>query len=101
MILSAILDWLAPFLCGGVISGVTAYIRSQKKHTNALEIGVQCLLRSEILRCNEKYMQKKCCPIYEKEALKRAYHAYHTLGGNDVATRLYEEIMALPTHESA
>lgn len=33
----------------------------------------------------------------DKEALKRAYHAYHDLRGNDVATRLYNEVMELPT----
>ena len=59
--------------------------------------GVQCLLRAEIIRNHDKYMDKDFCPIYAKEALKRAYHAYHELGGNDVATGLYNETMALPT----
>ena len=34
---------------------------------------------------------------YAKEALTRAYKAYHALGGNDVATELYHDIMELPT----
>lgn len=97
-ILMQVIEWLVPFVFGGVVSGVTAYARAQRKHTNALELGVQCLLRAEILRCNEQYMEKNCCPVYAKEALKRAYSAYHTLGGNDVATRLYEEVMSLPVH---
>lgn len=42
-------------------------------------------------------MYKGFCSIYAKEALKRAYHAYHELHGNDVATGLYNEVMALPT----
>lgn len=36
------------------------------------------------------------CPIYAKENLKRAYDAYRALGGNDVATDLYHQCMALP-----
>ena len=37
------------------------------------------------------------CPLYAKEALTRAYKAYHALGGNDVATELYHDCIALPT----
>ena len=59
--------------------------------------GVQCLLRAEIIRNHDKYMDMGYCPIYAKEALKRAYHAYHELHGNDVATGLYNEVMALST----
>ena len=41
-------------------------------------------------------MEKGYCPIYAKEALTRAYKAYHALKGNDVATELYEETLRLP-----
>lgn len=60
-----------------------------------IEDGVQCLLRAEIIRSNEKYLHKGYCPIYAKESLKRVYDAYHALGGNDVATHLYNELMEL------
>ena len=94
--LMQVIDWAVPFLCGGALTGVTAYWKGRKKRESALEIGVQCLRRAEILRCNDQYTAKKWCPVYAKEALKRAYSAYHALGGNDVATRLYEEVLALP-----
>lgn len=42
-------------------------------------------------------MERRHCPIYAKEALRRAYTAYHALGGNDIATGLYNEVMALST----
>lgn len=64
--------------------------------TQHIEDGLQCLLRAEIIRTNEKYMFKQYCPVYAKESLKRIYKAYHALGGNDVATHLYDEIMKLP-----
>lgn len=95
-IVMQVIDWAVPFLCGGALTGVTAYLKGRRKRESALEIGVQCLLRAEILRCSDQYTAKKWCPVYAKEALKRAYSAYHALGGNDVATRLYEEILALP-----
>jgi hypothetical protein len=59
-------------------------------------IGVQCLLRIELIRSHEKYTAKEHCPVYAKENLTRAYKAYHALGGNDVATELYNQLMQLP-----
>lgn len=71
--------------------------QAPQKRDSALESGVQCLLRAEIIRNHDKYIDKGYCPIYAKEALKRAYAAYHVLHGNDVATGLYNEVMVLPT----
>lgn len=59
--------------------------------------GTQCLLREAIIRSYEKYIELGYCPIYEKESLKKEYQAYHNLGGNDVATDLYDKVLALPT----
>lgn len=66
------------------------------KYEKHIEDGVQCLLRAEIIRSNEKYTARRYCPVYAKESLKRVYNAYHELGGNDVATHLYDELMELP-----
>ena len=97
MIAEKIISWAVPFVCGGVITGIVAYIKTLKRRIHAIGDGVQCLLRAEIIRSHEKCMDRGFCPIYAKEALKRAYHAYHDLQGNDVATRLYNEVMELPT----
>lgn len=91
------LRWLIPFICGGIVSGCVMWVKAQKRRNSAVEDGVQCLLRAEIIRNHDKYIDRGNCPIYAKEALRRAYTAYHALGGNDVATRLYDEVMELPT----
>ena len=89
---------------GGVTVGnvifTTLATRKQKRdeRTEQLEAGVQCLLRAEIIRSHEKYTERGKCPIYAREALTRAYKAYHALGGNDVATELYNELMELPNN---
>ena len=57
--------------------------------------GLQCLLRAEIIRAHEKYTAQGYCPIYAKESLRRVYNAYHNLGGNDIATGLYNECLNL------
>lgn len=92
VILEKVISWLVPFLCGAVTSGLVLWFGGMK----ALREGVQCLLRAEIIRQNEKWVKAKYCPVYAKQALSRAYKAYHALHGNDVATGLYEEIMELP-----
>ena len=100
MIAELFIKWLVPFLCGGAVSALgvlAAYIRNQHKREQAVEIGIQCLLRAEIIRSFDKYTGRDCCPLYAKEALTRAYRSYHELGGNDVATELYEKMMKLPT----
>lgn len=97
MLIETIIKWAVPFVCGGVLTWAVTYIKLRKKRDSALESGVQCLLRAEIIRNHDKYIDKGYCPIYAKEALKRAYAAYHALHGNDVATGLYNEVMALPT----
>lgn len=98
MYLETFIKWLIPFLCGGAVSlggVIVSKIKLGKKKQDAVELGLQCLLRAEIIRQYEKWSEKKYCPIYAKEALKRAYSSYHALGGNDVATGLYEETMEL------
>lgn len=97
MIIEKLISWAVPFICGGIITGLITYIKTMRRRNTALEDGVQCLLRAEIIRMHDKYTARGFCPIYAKEALTRAYVSYHTLDGNDVATGLYEDTMELPT----
>lgn len=95
----AFIKWLVPFLCGGVITLFGMLISQFKKsrgRQDAVELGLQSLLRAEIIRQHEKWADKRFCPIYAKEALRRTYESYHLLGGNDIATGLYNDTVALP-----
>ncbi len=88
-----IFKWAVPFLCGGAATLVgTMLIR-----LGAIKAGLQCLLRAEIIRTYDKALDRGYCPLYAKEALTRAYKAYHALGGNDVATELYHQTLEMPT----
>lgn len=92
IIFEKIISWAVPFVCGAVVGGVALWFGWLK----AIVEGIQCLLRAEIIRQNEKWVKASHCPVYAKQALSRAYKAYHALHGNDVATSLYEETMELP-----
>lgn len=69
----------------------------QNDRSKQIESGLQSLLRAEIIRSHEKYMDKGYCPVYAREALNRIYESYHALGGNGTMTELYKQVMALPT----
>lgn len=99
MITEALIRWAVAFVCGGVISLAVSAVKSRRKREGAISDGVQCLLRAEIIACHERYGREGKCPIYAKESLKRVYRAYHALGGNDIATGLYEQTLALPDFE--
>lgn len=86
------LGWLVPFLCGGIFGAVVLWFVVLR----AFRDGLQCLLRAEIIRQNEKWIDRGYCPVWAKQALSRAYKAYHALKGNDVATELYHEVIELP-----
>lgn len=97
MVVEILLKWAIPFVCGGVITGLIANIKMHRRSDTAMRNGLQCLLRAEIIRSHEKYAERGYCPVYAKEALRREYDAYHALGGNDVATSLYNDTIDLPT----
>ena len=94
----AVVKWLITFILGGISAAFMTYMTMKKKKVQALEIGVQCLLRAEIIRTHDNYTALGYCPVHVKESAKRIYHAYQGLGGNDVATKLYHKILSLPSN---
>jgi hypothetical protein len=71
--------------------------KKQNDDQKSLRNGTQALLRNEIIRSYEKYMEKKWIPLYARENVTVMYNAYHDLGGNGPITQLMEELSELPT----
>jgi len=76
---------------------VSRRLKEEQKKNEAIAEGIQSLLRESIVSNYNKYKTKGFCPIYAKESIKKVYSAYHNLAGNDVATGLYKELLAMPT----
>jgi len=74
---------------------VSARLKAEQEKNAAIAEGVQALLRESIVNSYNKYQERGACPIYAKESVKKAYAAYHQLGGNDVATELYHKILKM------
>jgi hypothetical protein len=95
-----ILKYWIEFLFGLIISGmgvIGKILYSQYLKNKAIGKGVEALLRNGIVQTYNKWSEKGYCPIYARENAIRMYEPYHTLGGNDVATDLIEDLKKLPT----
>lgn len=93
------LEWLFALILavlGFLYRSLVKKVKEQRAASQAIAEGVQALLRDSIVGGYNKYSDKGFCPIYAKESLKQIYRAYHALGGNDVATALYEKLLAMP-----
>lgn len=71
-------------------------LAEERKKNEAIAEGVQSLLRESIVTNYNRYLERSYCPIYAKESMKKVYKAYHNLGGNDVATELYQKLLKMP-----
>lgn len=85
--ITAVLAWC--------LRNVSAQLKKEKARNEAIAEGMQSLLRESIVDNYNKYSDKGFCPIYAKESIKKVYSAYHKLGGNDVATELYNKLLKM------
>jgi hypothetical protein len=102
--LDFIVQYWIEFLFGLVVLALsTAFeylrrkLKAQVRRQKALENGICSLLRAEMIRSGEKYLEKGWCAIYAKDAFDKEYKAYHELGGNGTMTEMHEQVMNLPT----
>lgn len=95
-------EWLFAFITALIGMGyrsISKRLKEEQKKNAAIADGVQSLLRESIVGNYNKYKDRKHCPIYAKESIKKVYCAYHNLGGNDVATELYHKLLAMPEEQ--
>ena len=67
-------------------------LKQQKKDRDANSKGTMLLLRVQLIEYHDKYMKLGEIPSYAYENFVEMYNAYHELGGNGMATKMYEEI---------
>lgn len=84
-------------MLGVVATALLARLRKQKKESESIREGMLSLLRAELIRSGEKYIEREYVAIYAKDAYDKAYIAYHGLGGNGTMTQLHTKVMELPT----
>ena len=92
-----VISILSIVMASNWIGNVVLYLVQNKGNKkDNLRKGVCALLRNEIVASHRLYTRMGYCPYADKENIKDMYDAYHGLGGNDIATDLKNEILALP-----
>ena len=82
---------LLPTLMGYIVW----ILKRQKKDRDANSKGTMLLLRVQLIEYHDKYMKLGEIPTYAYSNFIEMYQAYHSLGGNGMATKMYNEIEEL------
>ena len=84
--------WMLSF--GTFTVGVCAYVWL---HIRALQLGVQALLRAQMINDYNHYLEKGFAPIYARQNFENCWSQYERLGKNGVMKDIREKFLALPT----
>ena len=83
---------------GAIIAYLLAVIKLKKKENEALQVGVQALLRARIIEIYYHYTEKGWMPLDVRNSLEACYKSYEALGENGVIDDLVEQLRELPNH---
>ena len=72
-------------------------IRKSNQETEAVMHGVQALLRSEMIKIYNKWVEAGYAPLYARDNFENCWIQYHNLGANGVMNDIHDKFMELPT----
>lgn len=94
-------QWLCLFSVPALILMIVKYmlnqIKQNRKDTEAVKLGLQALLRSQMISDYNKYSEKGFAPVYARDNFENCWEQYHSLGANGVMDDLHEKFLDLPT----
>ena len=96
-VLEIIISYLIPTILGGIVGFITTKLKKNKQKDQAIETGVQALLRNEIIRRYREFETKGEIPILDKENLEEMFVQYKNLGGNGTVKKMMDELLNLDT----
>ncbi len=89
-------QWLTLLGVPAIMAGIIKFLLNQVK---GVRLGVQALLRSQMIDDYNRYKDKGYAPIYAKESFENCWKQYHALGANGVMNDLHERFLQLPTEK--
>ena len=72
-------------------------IKKQNEQYAALRLGLQAMLRSQMINDYNHWSEKGYAPIYARENFENVWQQYHSLGANGVMDDIHEKFYKLPT----
>ena len=82
-----------------VMRKVVKRLEQKTKEDNAVQLGVQAILRDRLIQSYNHHMEKGFCAIHDRDNVLNMYKQYHNLGVNGVVDKLIDELMTLPIKE--
>lgn len=96
-IIGIVISYLIPTILGSLIGFLSTKIKKDRKKEQAIEEGVQALLRNELIRRYREYETKGELTILDKENIEAMFKQYENLGGNGTVKQLMTELLSLHT----
>lgn len=91
-------QWLClfgvPTLFVTIVIAVGKYILNQIK---AIRLGMQALLRAQMIDEYNKWDDRGYAPIYARQNFENCWAQYHRLGANGVMDDIHKKFLELPT----
>lgn len=81
----------------GMIRHLAAQIKHDRADTAATKLGVQALLRAQMIADYNKWFDRGYAPIYVKQNFENCWKQYHSLGANGVMDDIRVKFLQLPT----
>ena len=74
-------------------------IKKNAEDNKATKLGVQALLRAQMVSDYNKWSERGYAPIYARDNFENCWKNYHSLGVNGVMDDLHKKFLKLPTEE--
>lgn len=81
----------------GVPAALAAVFRYLYLQIRGVRLGVQALLRAQMISDYNKWEERGYAPIYARQNFENCWAQYHALGANGVMNDLHARFLALPT----
>lgn len=91
-----IYQWLCLLSVPTILAALFKYILSRIK---GIRLGVQALLRAQMINDYNKWEERGYAPIYARQNFENCWMQYHNLGANGVMDDLHKKFLELPTEE--
>lgn len=88
-----IYQWMCLFSVPTVLFAIFKFLFMQIK---AIKLGLQALLRAQLIGDYNKWSERGYAPIYARENFENCWKQYHSLGVNGVMDDIHERFMELP-----
>lgn len=86
-----------PSIFSAIVAYMIGKVTGGFKRMEALERGVQAILRDRLYQSYNHFIEKGYAPLYARENFENMYQQYHNLGKNGVMDDIHAKFFELPS----